>query len=160
MRLLLCSALAAACTVAAFGQTSTTPNRAQPDRTTARAFAQFAQLAAQTLQHAAAAPVELPAEMTALPELIEALRQVRREGVAFDREEFIPGVICIGAPIRDQAGAVIGAISASMPKMRATDEHMAMTRAEILSATRALSEDYGAAPEAGSEQTTKTTIPN
>jgi hypothetical protein len=35
-----------------------------------------------------------------------------------------------------------------------------MTRAEILSATRALSEDYGAAPEAGSEQTTKTTIPN
>jgi IclR family acetate operon transcriptional repressor len=98
--------------------------------------------------------------ITALPELIESLRQVRREGVAFDREEFIPGVICIGAPIRDQAGAVIGAISASMPKMRATDEHMAMTRAEILSATRALSEDYGAPREAGAEQSTNTTIPN
>jgi IclR family acetate operon transcriptional repressor len=98
--------------------------------------------------------------MTALPELIEALRQVRREGVAFDREEFIPGVICIGAPIRDRAGAVIGAISASMPKMRATDEHMSTTRAEIVSATRALSEDYGAVPESGAEQTAKTTIPN
>ena len=98
--------------------------------------------------------------ITTLPDLLESLRHVRREGVAFDREEFIPGVICIGAPIRDQAGAVIGAISASMPKMRATDEHVAMTRAEILSATRALSEDYGAAPEAGEEPATNTAIPN
>lgn len=98
--------------------------------------------------------------ITALPDLIEALRHVRREGVAFDREEFIPGVICIGAPIRDQAGAVIGAISASMPKMRATDEHVAMTRAEILAATRALSEDYGAAPEVGAEQDVNTPTAN
>ena len=98
--------------------------------------------------------------ITALPELIEALRQVRREGVAFDLEEYIPGVICIGAPIRDQAGGVIGAISASMPKMRATDEHIATTRAEILSTTRALSEDYGAPREARAEQPTNTAIPN
>jgi len=98
--------------------------------------------------------------ITELPELIEALRQVRRDGVAFDREEYIPGVICIGAPIRDQAGAVIGAISASMPKMRATDEHVAMTRAEILSATRALSEDYGASPDTGAEHAANTTIQN
>jgi IclR family acetate operon transcriptional repressor len=95
--------------------------------------------------------------ITALPELIESLRQVRREGIAFDLEEFIPGVICVGAPIRDQAGAVIGAISASMPKMRATDAHMALTRAEIIAATRALSEDYGA-PRG--DQPTSTTIPN
>lgn len=98
--------------------------------------------------------------ITTLPDLLESLRHVRREGVAFDREEFIPGVICIGAPIRDQAGAVIGAISASMPKMRATDEHIALTRAEILSATRALSEDYGAAPDTGGEPATNTAIPN
>ena len=98
--------------------------------------------------------------ITALPELIEALRHVRREGVALDLEEYIPGVICIGAPIRDRAGAVIGAISASMPKMRASEEHMAMTRAEILSATRALSEDYGARLDAATEQATNTTIPN
>jgi len=98
--------------------------------------------------------------ITALPELIEALRHVRREGVAFDREEFIPGVICIGAPIRDQAGAVIGAISASMPKMRATDEHVATTRAEILSATRALSEDYGARLDAAAEPPAPSTNPN
>jgi IclR family acetate operon transcriptional repressor len=98
--------------------------------------------------------------ITTLPELTEALRQVRREGVAFDMEEYIPEVICIGAPIRDQAGAVIGAISASMPKMRATEEHVAMTRAEILSATQALSEDYGAPRETGAEKAVNTTIAN
>jgi IclR family acetate operon transcriptional repressor len=98
--------------------------------------------------------------ITALPELLESLRQVRREGFALDEEEYIPGVICIGAPIRDQAGAVIGAISASMPKMRATEELVAMSRAEFLSATRALSVDFGAVLEAGAEQTANTIIPN
>ncbi len=98
--------------------------------------------------------------ITTLPELLEALRHVRREGIALDMEEFLPSVICIGAPIRDRAGAVIGAVSASMPKMRATDEHMNITRVAILSATRALSEDYGASHEARSDQQTSITIQN
>ena len=42
--------------------------------------------------------------------LIEELRHVRRNGFAIDREEFQPGVICIGSAIRDHAGAVVGAI--------------------------------------------------
>ncbi len=44
--------------------------------------------------------------------LIDELRHVRRNGFAIDREEFQPGVICIGSAIRDHAGAVVGAISA------------------------------------------------
>ena len=58
--------------------------------------------------------------ITDIPALIESLRHVRRNGYAIDREEFLPGVICVGAAIRDQAGTVIGAISASTPTMRAT----------------------------------------
>ncbi len=53
--------------------------------------------------------------ITEFPALIESLRVVRRNGYAIDREEFLPGVICVGAAIRDQAGTVIGAISASTP---------------------------------------------
>ena len=49
---------------------------------------------------------------------------MRRNGFAMDREEFQPGVICVGAAIRDHAGAVVGAISASAPAMRATEEHL------------------------------------
>jgi IclR family acetate operon transcriptional repressor len=81
--------------------------------------------------------------ITEFPALLESLRIVRRNGYAIDREEFLPGVICVGAAIRDQAGTVIGAISASTPAMRATDEHVALMRDEITAATRALSAEFG-----------------
>jgi IclR family transcriptional regulator, acetate operon repressor len=85
-----------------------------------------------------------PNTLTEFPMLMEALRKVRRNGVAFDREEFRPGVICVGAAIRDQSGAVVGAISASTPTMRASDEHLDQMRDEVVAATRALSLELGA----------------
>lgn len=81
--------------------------------------------------------------ITEFPALLESLRVVRRNGFAIDREEFLPGVICVGAAIRDQAGAVIGAISASTPTMRASEEHIALMCDEVNAATRALSAEYG-----------------
>jgi IclR family acetate operon transcriptional repressor len=82
--------------------------------------------------------------ITEFPALLESLRIVRRNGYALEREEFLPGVLCIGSAIRDQAGTVIGGISASMPLMRATDEHVALMRDEIVAATRGLSAEFGA----------------
>lgn len=82
--------------------------------------------------------------ITEFPAFVEALRVVRRNGYAIDREEFLPGVICVGAAIRDQAGTVIGAISASTPSMRASEEQIALMRDEICAATRALSAEFGA----------------
>ena len=81
--------------------------------------------------------------ITEVAAFVESLRVVRRNGYAIDREEYLPGVICVGAAIRDQAGTVIGAISASTPTMRATDEHIALMRDEITAATRALSAEFG-----------------
>lgn len=85
-----------------------------------------------------------PETVTDFPALVESLRHVRRSGFAFDREEYLPGVFCVGAAIRDQAGTVVGAISASMPSMRASDEHIAKVRDEVLAATRELSAEMGA----------------
>ena len=38
---------------------------------------------------------------------------------------------------------MIGGISASMPMMRATKEHLALVRDEVIAATRALSIEFG-----------------
>jgi IclR family transcriptional regulator, acetate operon repressor len=81
--------------------------------------------------------------ITDFSELLESLRLVRRSGHAVDNEEYLPGVTCIGAAIRDQAGTVIGGISASMPMMRASKEHLALVRDEVIAATRALSIEFG-----------------
>ncbi len=81
--------------------------------------------------------------ITDFQSLVEDLRHVRRNGFALDREEHLPGVICVGAAIRDQTGTVIGAISASTPSMRATEAHINLMRDEIVAATRALSAQFG-----------------
>ena len=67
----------------------------------------------------------------------------RRNGYAMDDEEYQPGVICIGAAIRDHNGAVVGAISASTPTMRASDQHLTLVREQVVSAVRALSAEIG-----------------
>ncbi|GAB4222528.1 MAG: IclR family transcriptional regulator [Spirochaetales bacterium] len=49
-----------------------------------------------------------------LPTLLEELRVSRERGWTFDNEEHELGVQCLGAPIRDYRGVVIGAISVAM----------------------------------------------
>ncbi|MGA0531353.1 IclR family transcriptional regulator [Hansschlegelia sp. KR7-227] len=81
--------------------------------------------------------------ITTFEALAAELETVRRDGFAMDREEFQPFVVCVGAPIRDFTGAVVGSISASTPTMRATEDHLALMRAEVIGATRQLSEELG-----------------
>jgi IclR family acetate operon transcriptional repressor len=97
-----------------------------------------------------------PNTITDFAALIEELRLVRRKGFAIDREEYQPGVICIGAAIRDHSGAVVGAISASTPTMRASEEHLARMREEVVAATRALSAELG---EPGSQSPAEKAAP-
>ncbi|MGC1560441.1 MAG: IclR family transcriptional regulator, partial [Bradyrhizobium sp.] len=60
-----------------------------------------------------------PHTITDIDRLKEELRLTRRNGFAVDREEFQLGVVCIGAAIRDHAGAVVGSIGVSSPVFRA-----------------------------------------
>jgi len=71
--------------------------------------------------------------------LVAELRSVRRDGVAMDREEFLSGVTCVAAAIRDRNGTVVGSIGASMPTMRADDEHLRVAKEQVISAARSLS---------------------
>ena len=47
---------------------------------------------------------------------VAALAKVRRQGFATVAEENIPGILSVGAPIRDRAGQVVAALSVAFPK--------------------------------------------
>jgi len=53
--------------------------------------------------------------------LLEQIRQVRKVGYAFDAEEIEMGLQCIAAPIKDNTGMIIAAISLSGPSSRLPD---------------------------------------
>ena len=48
--------------------------------------------------------------------IVASLAKVRRQGFALVNEENIPGVLSVGAPIRDRSGAVVAALSVAFPK--------------------------------------------
>jgi len=93
-----------------------------------------------------------PQTIATIAELMEDLRHVRRKGYAMDDEEFQLGVVCVGAAIRDHAGAVIGSVSCSMPSMRAEGDHIDRAKAAVRAAAAAISERYGSPKEAAAQQ--------
>lgn len=60
----------------------------------------------------------LPATMTTAAELEPRLARVRREGVATTRDEMTAGAASVAAPVRDDTGAVVAAISIIVPSDR------------------------------------------
>jgi IclR family acetate operon transcriptional repressor len=85
-----------------------------------------------------------PNTITDIEKLKEHLRLVRRNGFSIDREEFQIGVICVGAAIRDHAGAVVGSISVSAPVFRATPDYIDQIQVHVIAAADELSAELGA----------------
>ncbi|WP_099867861.1 IclR family transcriptional regulator [Pararhizobium haloflavum] len=78
--------------------------------------------------------------ITSLSALIEELRLVRRQGFAVDNEELENNVICYGAALRDGTGAVLGSISVSIPKSRASADYRAHVTRAVVQCARKLSD--------------------
>ncbi len=53
---------------------------------------------------------------------LKHLKEISKQGYAVDNEEYNLGVKCVGVPIRDYTGRVVGGISVSGPSFRMTDE--------------------------------------
>src|ERR1700726_1405991 len=85
-----------------------------------------------------------PHTLTDIEKLKEDLRLTRRNGFAIDREEFQLGVICLGAAIRDHAGAVVGSISVSSPVFRAASAYLDQIKVHLVAAADELSTELGA----------------
>lgn len=63
-------------------------------------------------------PAYTPNTLTTLERLTAELAAIRREQLAYDREEAELGVACIGAPIRDADGKLVAGMSISAPAER------------------------------------------
>lgn len=59
-----------------------------------------------------------PNTLCTIAELISELSEIRAEGVAYDREEHEPGIICVAAPIRSERGRVLGGLSVTTATSR------------------------------------------
>lgn len=70
--------------------------------------------------------------------------EVRRAGIAFDDGEFDPELRCVGVPVRDFTGRLIGAIGISGPVWRLSIQAL-QSRAKLVEAAAArLSAEFGA----------------
>ena len=69
---------------------------------------------------------EIPARTVASIQDLDALRgelqTVRTRGLAYDRDESVIGLSCIAAPVRNDAGKVVAAVSIAVPSHRFDEE--------------------------------------
>ncbi|WP_428673940.1 IclR family transcriptional regulator [Roseibium sp.] len=69
-----------------------------------------------------------PATLVTEAALKAELEDIRNEGVAYDREEHEPGIICIAAPILTSKGRAIGALSVTTSTRRKSLEDLEEVR--------------------------------
>jgi IclR family acetate operon transcriptional repressor len=72
------------------------------------------------------------------------LERVRKIGYAVDDEEHAVGLRCIAAPLFDETGDVVGAVSASGPMARIEEERVSSLGKLVLEAAGLISADMGA----------------
>ena len=80
---------------------------------------------------------------TKLPDLLAEMAAIRREGIAYDNEEYMPGLRCIAAPIRDFSSRTVAAMSLSFFKPKLTSERKSFFKQALLRASTDLSEKLG-----------------
>lgn len=75
--------------------------------------------------------------------LKEHLQKVRNEGLAYDFEENVVGVVCLGAVVRNFTGKPIAAMSVSLPIQRFRGERSINLKEHLLDAASRLSTELG-----------------
>lgn len=82
--------------------------------------------------------VYTPNTLADADQLRAELSDIRSDGVAFDREEHEPGIICIAAPILSGGNRVIGAISVTSTRSRNTLETLTNYQPALLKTAQAI----------------------
>jgi IclR family acetate operon transcriptional repressor len=84
-----------------------------------------------------------PSTITDPHKLLRHLDEVRRTGVAVDREELIPGLRCLAAPVLDFTGHAVAAMSISAPAVTLGEERVAELRPMLVEAVAEVSKALG-----------------
>jgi DNA-binding IclR family transcriptional regulator len=84
-----------------------------------------------------------PESITEPDVLKKDIDNVRRSGIAFDDGEFNPEVRCVGVPVKNFTGQVIGAIGISGPIWRLSFRSLQGQAATVQAAARRLSAEFG-----------------
>jgi len=88
-----------------------------------------------------------PHTITDVDRLIASLAKVRRTDIATVSEENIPGVLSVGAPIRDKAGHVIAALSVAFPKYVDASRTLQTVTPLVAAAAQRVSQALGWQPD-------------
>ncbi len=78
--------------------------------------------------------------------VMASLAKVRRQGFGIVNEENIPGVLSVGAPIRDRSGAVVAALSVAFPKYLNSGLTLQTVEPLVTGAARRISRLLGTPP--------------
>jgi IclR family transcriptional regulator, KDG regulon repressor len=78
-----------------------------------------------------------------ISDLMRSVEKTKETGVAVDDGEIYTGVTCFAAPVRDQSGGVVAAISISFPKNRVKSRSINQFRSMLLEAAHDLSYKLG-----------------
>ncbi len=81
--------------------------------------------------------------ITTIEGMLRELENVRRTGIAYDREEIAYGTRGVAAPIRDHTGAVIATLSIGAPAERLQGEKLVTCEQALVFAARAISREMG-----------------
>ncbi len=81
--------------------------------------------------------------LTSGKELMKQLAAIRKEGVAIDDRELDNGIRCIAAPVWDDSGKVVGAISVAGPSVHLTMEQLKFIKQPLLMMTKRISQKLG-----------------
>ncbi|WP_344745507.1 IclR family transcriptional regulator C-terminal domain-containing protein [Streptosporangium vulgare] len=82
--------------------------------------------------------------MTTPEDLLADLALVRSRGYALDNEENLPGILCVGAPVFDHTGQVLGGISISALAMDMGRDDLERFAPDVVAAAREVSAALGA----------------
>jgi DNA-binding IclR family transcriptional regulator len=78
-----------------------------------------------------------------LSQLLTDLRMIRKRGYSVDNEEIEIGLRCVGAPIKDYTGAMVGAISVAAPSARLSSQKIHSVGKLVVTTAEEISEKLG-----------------